>query len=270
MSSLSLVILSLCTLLASWLFSMLGLGGGSVYTPLQTLFGVPFRIAATTSLLLIVLSSLSALRIYAAAKKIDWTLAAVLEVFAALGAVSGALTAHSLNTNMLALLFATIVAISGVSMMRDPQPLVSVGKNKNKPWLWDHQFHGAHYSINLLIAFPVCFLSGLISALVGLGGGIVIVPLLSIGFALPLDIAIGSSIVMVLITSAISFIAHLSIGSWDPDLLVCLAIVALVGGTIGAKTSIKTNQSKLKHGFGVVMIIIAAIVITQVYSGQIR
>lgn len=270
MSSLSLFILSICTLLASWLFSMLGLGGGSIYTPLQIFFGVPFRIAATTSLLLIVLSSLSALRIYAAAKKIDWTLAAILEVFAALGAVSGAFATHMLNTNMLALLFATIVTMSGISMMQNPQPLVSLRKKDKKLWLWERQSHANVYSINLLIAFPVCFLSGLISSLVGLGGGIIIVPLLSIGFAVPLDIAIGSSTVMVLVTSAIGFLTHLSVSSWDPYLLLYLAVVALIGGTVGAKTSIKINQNKLKRGFGFLMIIIAAMVVFQVFSGQIH
>jgi len=62
------------------LFSILGQGGGVLYTPLQVWSGIDFHTAATTSLFLIMVMSLSSSIVFRKAKRIDWPLAIVLEM----------------------------------------------------------------------------------------------------------------------------------------------------------------------------------------------
>ncbi len=72
---LSSILLTGIIFLVAVVFSMLGQGGGTLYTPLQVLFGLDFHVAATTSLFLIMITSLSATLVFRKAKKVDWPLA---------------------------------------------------------------------------------------------------------------------------------------------------------------------------------------------------
>jgi uncharacterized membrane protein YfcA len=85
------VILAVAMFAVAVVFSMLGQGGGAIYTPLQVGMGIEFHEAATTSLFLIMVTSAAASLVFYKAKRIDWPLALVLETVTTAGGFTGGL-----------------------------------------------------------------------------------------------------------------------------------------------------------------------------------
>jgi uncharacterized membrane protein YfcA len=115
-------------------FSMLGQGGGALYTPVQVFFGIRFHTAATTSLFLIMVTSLSATLVYRRAGRVDWGLALALEAATALGGLTGGLVSDRFSGTFLSLLFAGFIAFAATFMVRDARP--RPGTAPATLWCW--------------------------------------------------------------------------------------------------------------------------------------
>jgi len=100
-------------------FSMLGQGGGVLYTPIQVFFGIGFHEAATTSLFLIMMTSFSATLVFRKASRVDWPLAIVLESVTTLGGLVGGLASGRFSGAFLSGLFAGVVAFAAIFMVRE-------------------------------------------------------------------------------------------------------------------------------------------------------
>ncbi len=241
----------------SIIFSMLGQGGGTLYTPVQVYLGIGFHTAAATSLFLIMMTSLSATVVFRKARKIDWMLAVVLESVTALGGFLGGLFSGRLSGAALSIAFAVIVIIAAVFMIRKFESKQPDGSSVRSLIRWRREFAGQPYSVNLLVALPASFVAGAASGLVGVGGGILKVPLMVLLLGVPMDIAVGSSAFMVGITAAGGFAGHVISGHWDWKTSLILAAAVLIGGQIGARRSITIDKDKLHAAFGWFLLAIA-------------
>src|SRR5579859_7380776 len=99
-------------------FSALGGGGGVLYTPVQLFFGIEFHTAATTSLFLIMVTSLSATLVFRKAATVDWPLAIVLESSTTLGAFLGGLYSGHFSGRFLIYLFSGVIAVAAFFMVK--------------------------------------------------------------------------------------------------------------------------------------------------------
>ncbi len=245
--------------------SMLGQGGGVLYTPIQVWSGIDFHIAATTSLLLIMIMSLSASIVFRKAKKIDWPLVLVLESSTALGGFAGGLWSAQFSGQTLSVVFALLVLLASFFMIRTFDTSRSGGKQGQSLFSWNRQLGLETYRINLAVALPVSFAAGLVSGMVGVGGGILKVPMMVLLFGIPMDIAIGSSALMVGITAAGGFAGHLASGHWDWRTSLVLAVAVFAGGQIGSRISLGLDKKKLKKGFGWFLLLIASLMIARLW-----
>jgi len=244
-------------LVVSVIFAMLGQGGGALYTPLQIYLGVDFHTAATTSLFLIMITSLSATIVYRKAHKVDWPLAVILESVTAIGGLLGGLFSGKLSGAMLSVIFAIVIITAAVFMIHKFEAKWDT-RNPSGGWgLWKREFANHAYSINLVVALPASFVVGATSGLVGVGGGILNVPLMVLLLGVPIDIAIGSSAFMVGVTAAGGFTGHLLSGHWDWRVSLILAAAVFIGGQIGARKSITIDKDKLHAAFGWFLLAIA-------------
>jgi uncharacterized membrane protein YfcA len=242
-------------------FSMLGQGGGALYTPIQVFFGVNFHEAATTSLFLIMVTSLSATLVFRKAHKVDWPLAFLLESVTALGGLAGGLGSDRFSGSFLSVVFALVVAFAAVFMVKEIHHESSCSPI-GKGWaFWNRRFDNRTYCVNLLLALPVSFIAGAVSGLVGVGGGILKVPLMVLLLGIPMDIAVGSSGFMVGLTAAGGFAGHVALGHWDWRTSLVLGIAVFIGGQIGARKSIRIDKKKMKKGFGWFLMAIAALMV---------
>ena len=99
-------------------FSALGVGGGVLYTPVQLFFDIEFHTAASTSLFLIMVTSLSATMVFHKAAVVDWPLAIVLETSTSIGAFLGGLFSGHFSGKFLIYLFSGVIAIAAFFMVK--------------------------------------------------------------------------------------------------------------------------------------------------------
>ena len=258
----------LLTLLAAGMFavavvfSMLGQGGGVLYTPIQVWSGIDFHVAATTSLFLIMVTSLSATIVFRKAKRVDWPLAIALETVTALGGLIGGIASGRFSGRLLMLLFALVIAFAAIFMVRDFQRDHDC-RAPSRLFGWRRRLGEQQYCVNLLLALPISFAAGAISGLVGVGGGILKVPMMVLLFGIPMEIAVGSSAFMVGLTAAGGFAGHVVSGHWDWRVSLILAAAVFVGGQLGARTSVGIDRKKMKKGFGWFLLVIAGLMTTK-------
>lgn len=245
------------------IFSMLGQGGGTLYTPIQVWLGVNFHVAATTSLFLIMVTSLSATIVFRKARRVDWPLALVLESVTTLGGFAGGFYSKGFSGAFLSIVFAVVVAFAAFFMIRDFKLKPEATSKKNGFLSWQRQFGDRSYCVNLGIALPISFIAGGMSGLIGVGGGILKVPLMVLLLGIPMEIAVGSSAFMVGLTALGGFSGHVLSGHWDWKTSLVLAVAVFIGAQIGARLSIKADKKKIRKGFGWFLLIISISMIFQ-------
>jgi uncharacterized membrane protein YfcA len=260
-----LIILAILMFAVAVVFSILGQGGGVLYTPIQVWAGVDFHIAATTSLFLIMIMSLSASIVFRKAKKIDWPLVLVLETSTTLGSFLGGMSSSHFSGRSLSVLFAVLIALAAYFMIRTFDVDRSCEKQQRGFLLWQRRLAEQTYCVNLAIGLPVSFVAGLSSGMVGVGGGILKVPMMVLLFGIPMDIAVGSSALMVGITSIGGFAGHVTSGHWDWRVSLVLAVAVFIGGQIGSRISLGLDKKKLKKSFGWFLLVIAALMIIRLW-----
>ena len=257
-------VVALLMFLVAIVFSTLGQGGGVLYTPIQVWAGIDFHTAAATSLFLIMVVSLSASLVFRRAKKIDWPLTMVLETATMAGGFLGGVFSAKISGALLSVLFALVVVVAGLAMIRLPSTAVPLERRRRGWLVWPRRVGDQVYSVDLGIGLPGSFLAGLASGMVGVGGGILKVPLLVLLLGVPLDIAIGSSALMIGLTATAGFGGHLVSGHWDWRSSLVLAAAVFVGGQIGSRISVRLDKQKLKHGFGWFLLCVALLMLVRV------
>lgn len=251
-------------LVVAIVFSMLGQGGGALYTPIQVLAGVNFHVAATTSLFLIMVVSASSTLVFRKSKKVDVPLVLVLEAVTASGAFAGGLGSVKFTGSSLSIGFAGFIVFAALFMIFPVRTGQRDGSAKGGPFRWRRTLDDQQYSVNLAIALPASFAAGLASGLLGVGGGLLKVPLMVLLLGIPMDVAVGSSALMVGITATTGFAGHVVHGHWDWRVSLILAVAVFVGAQIGARFSLKINKKTLKRAFGWFLVAIAAIMVLKV------
>ncbi len=238
--------------------SLLGLGGGVLIVPLLTVgFGVPFREAVGVSLICVIMTSSAAAGVYLERHLANLRLGMLLEVFTATGALLGGLVAFLLPERFLAGLFALLLAYTAFSMLRrgraaTPDPaadelgVADVGVDPAGPSLAD-EIAGPGYRPRRLGAGAGGSLgAGVISALLGVGGGIVKVPLMHLVMGVPLKVATATSNLMIGVTAAASAIVYLLRGGIDPYVAGPTAVGVFLGAMVGSRVATRINVRVLR------------------------
>ena len=257
MSILVFALFYLVMFLIASVFSALGQGGGVLYTPVQLLFGIEFHTAASTSLFLIMVTSLSATLVFRKAAVVDWPLAIVLETSTTLGAFLGGLYSGHFSGRFLIYLFSGVIFIAAFFMVKHFEIPNRCGENPGGFFRWRRGIGNERYCVNLALALPIAFVAGAVSGLVGVSGGILKVPMLVLLFGVPMNIAVGSSAFMVGLTASGGFLGHLAAGHFDWKIALALIPGIFIGGQIGARASVKVDKTKMKRFFGFVLAALA-------------
>jgi uncharacterized protein len=240
--------------------SLLGLGGGILIVPLLTVgFGVPFREAVGVSLVCVIVTSSAAAGVYLERHLANLRLGMLLEVFTATGALLGGLVAFLLPERVLAGLFALLLAYTAISMLRrgragtappegddPPGADPAVGGDRAGQSLAD-EIAGPGYRPRRLGAGAGGSLgAGVISALLGVGGGIVKVPLMHLVMGVPLKVATATSNLMIGVTAAASAIVYLLRGGIDPYVAGPTAVGVFIGAMVGSRVATRINVHVLR------------------------
>lgn len=229
---------------ASFLFSMLGLGGALVYVPVLTWAGFPVKeVAIPLALLLNGLTTLIALGSYIHANLVDWRGGLGMTLGAFLFAPVGALTSRIMPVRLLLGLFAIAVLVAAFRMLvlsRRPEPraLMPLGRR-------------------LVIGAAVGVLAGFFAGLLGIGGGFIMSPLL-MWMGYETKQAVATSALAVTFSSFSGFAGHVAQGHFEVSLTVVLALAVLVGAFAGSRFMVtRAKSSRVKQVFALVLFAIA-------------
>jgi len=246
--------------------SLLGLGGGILLVPLLTLgFGLPLREAAGISLICVIVTSSAAASVYLQRHVANLRLGMTLELFTALGAIVGAVLAFTLGERQLDGLFALLLAYVALTMIRrrDPEPEAPLAPAPAADEEVDEppeggildRLSGPGYRVHSLGPGVVGSVgAGVVSALFGIGGGLVKVPVLHLIMGVPLRIATATSNLMIGVTASASAIIYLVRGGIDPYVAGPTAIGVFVGASIGSRIAGRVDVRFLRILFTVVLL----------------
>jgi uncharacterized membrane protein YfcA len=240
----------LLSLVIGLLLGLLG-GGGSILTVpvLVYLVNVEPKTAIATSLLVVGVTSLTAVLSHARTGRVCWRTGLIFGVAGMLGSYAGGRLAAYIPGGILLLLFAAIMFGTALAMLRSRRDENFGGQELSAPPC------PAHLPI-LAILFDGLIVGGL-TGLVGAGGGFLVVPALNLLGGLSMHAAVATSLLVIAMKSFAGlggYIAHVNI---DFQLAGIVTGAAIVGSLFGGFLSHRISAMLLRRGFGAFVILIA-------------
>lgn len=240
---------------------LLGLGGGILIVPLLTLgFGVPLTAAVGTSLVCVIATSAGAAAVNVQGGRADVRLGMLLAAGTVVGALTGGLVAGLLPERVLAGLFALLMVYTAISMGQrlfergKPEPADTVAVD---PALPDGPGAPEYRARHLGPSVAASVVAGNMSGLLGVGGGVVTVPLIHLGLRAPLAVATATSNFIVGLTGAAGAYVYLFRGDVDPRLAAPMVLGVVAGAWLQARVASRVPVRLLRAVFVLVVVYVA-------------
>ncbi len=264
-ASLALIIFAAGTV-AGALGALLGLGGGVFLVPfLNLVLGFPFSAAAAISLTTVIATSSTVSAGRAGKQLINMKLGMLLEVATAAGSFLGGVTAQFVAQSVLQKMFgfvAVIVALIMLSRLRHRNVILDPAAD---PGVLGGRYHDAEsgctvtYRVKRLpLAVAASFVAGNVSSLLGIGGGIIKVPVLNAWCGIPLRAAAATSAFMIGVTATAGAVVYYGHGLLQPTLAAAAVLGVQLGSWGGMKFGAAASTKWLKILMAAVLFIVSA------------
>jgi uncharacterized membrane protein YfcA len=255
------IILALTGIAVGFGQGLLGLGGSFimvpvmfwVFTAMEIAPDIAIKLAFGSSLLVVFPTAISGAVAHTRKEAVWWKAGIILGVCGTIGALTGAtITSLFLSAEILKPIFGLIIALGAIRMLIGKLP-ENGGETKEEPIIW------------ACWGFPI----GIITGLIGIGGGIIMVPAMTTGLKLKMHRAVGTSLAMMIFTSFCGALGYLLNGLSVPNLppfsigyvnllaWACLVLTSIPVAQIGAKTAHRLPATQLRYVFSAVMFYIA-------------
>jgi len=246
----------LVSLLAGAFGSMVGIGGGLIVVPvLTTVLGYDITVVVPASLLGVIAVSVGAAGPFLDAGTVDRPLAIRLLIATAAGGLTGGLIAASLDARMLAALFALLLVYVALQMARGVRPRAA-GTGADDPARHARSYvepvtkRRIGYTPRRLPAGGAAsWVAGNVSGLLGVGGGVINVPVMTLLMDVPMRVATTTSTFMLGATAAASAIVYEAHGRLDPMLAAPVVLGVFAGAKVGARLSKRIPPAWLRVAF---------------------
>ncbi len=253
------------SLVAGLLGSLTGLGGGVIVVPMLTVFfGVDIHFAAGASLISVIATSSGAASSYVKEGFSNIRIGMFLEMATTSGAVLGAFLAASIPANIISLIFAAILIYSVlVSVVLKKGTVDPAKENKLAEVL---KLEGKYPSPtgmtgyaaqHIPLGFGLSSFAGILSGLLGIGGGAIKVLVMERIMKVPFKVAVTTSNFMIGVTAAASAGIYLKHGYIHAPLVMPVMLGVLTGAFLGAKLLTGASSKTLKFIFSVIILIMA-------------
>ena len=245
------------------LSGMFGVGGGFLMTPLLFMIGIPPAVAVATGTNQIVASSVSGVLAHLKRKTVDLKMGCVLLSGGLVGAAAGVqLFAYLRSIGQVDLLvtlsYVVFLGIIGTLMLIESVGALMRSRRmaapKRKKHNWVHnlpiksKFRTSGLYISVIPPVLVGFGVGVLSAIMGVGGGFIMVPAMIYILGMPTKVVVGTSLFQIIFVAAFTTLMH----AWENHTVdIGLAVLLIVGGVIGAQVGariglkIKAEQTRI-------------------------
>ncbi|GAA1891805.1 sulfite exporter TauE/SafE family protein [Paeniglutamicibacter psychrophenolicus] len=245
-------------LLVGGLLGLVG-GGGSILAVPVLVYGMGMPLAAAIPSSLVVVGASSAVAVLPRIRHgLNWRLALIIGVTGGITAYGGSAVNRVLDQKTLLLVFAAIMIAAGVRMFMSSKSGTGDCYSREGSVRWRRCLPKA-----VAIGVVVGFLTGLL----GVGGGFLIVPALALVLGLPMTLAIGTSLVIIVINSVGGFISHLGNLEFDWSVTAAFAVAAMAASLLAGRVGRSLPEKLLKRGFAVLVLLVAVYVAFQALTG---
>jgi uncharacterized membrane protein YfcA len=228
---------------------MFGVGGGFLVTPLLFFIGIPPAVAVATGVNQVVASSISGVMAHLKRKTVDLRMGTVLLVGGLTGSGVGIIIFRWLSglgqiDLVVQLSYVLFLGIIGLLMLQESLRSLIRAANPKAPrrklhvHTWIHalplkmKFRVSGLYISVIPPLLIGFVVGMLAALMGVGGGFILVPAMIYLLGMPTKVVIGTSLFQVIFVAAFTTVMH-AVTSFSVD--VMLALFLIVGGVVGAQ-----------------------------------
>jgi uncharacterized protein len=264
---------------ASALGGMLGMAGGIFMVPILTMFGhIDIHTAIGASLVSVIACSCGSAKPYLKGRLTNIRLAIVLEVATTLGALTGVLLIGVIPVSYLFFLFAAILLLSAQQMLAkrgDPAASSAV----TNPGQWgtilrlDSNYpdrtlgRDIPYRVQQVpLGMALMYGAGLISALLGIGSGVLKIPAMDSALRLPIKVSSATSNFMIGVTAAASAGAYFLRGDIVTAIAGPVALGSVVGSVLGARILMRVPNDKIRLLFVVVLVALGVQMVLQAFG----
>lgn len=217
-------------------------GGGSILTLpiLMYVFGMGEKEAIATSLIVVAVTSAAAVVSHARKGNVEWRTGSIFAAAGAVGAFAGGWLADYVPGTWLIDGFLLMMVATSVAMIRGRKDVAP----RTGP-----------------LPVPKILLEGLVvgvvTGLVGAGGGFLVVPALALLGGLPMPKAVGTSLLVIAIKSVFGYLGHATHVAIDPLVALEVSLMAVVGSFLGGAVAPKVPAGSLRQAFGVFVMLMA-------------
>lgn len=261
--------------LVGLLSGLFGVGGGFLTTPLLIFYGIPPTVAVASATTQITGASVSGAMAHMRRGGVDLKMGGVMVAGGAVGSLAGALLFRVLQKTgqidlVIGFLYVILLGSIGALMLRDG--LVALGwlevskpieRPRHNRWIaslplrW--RFYASGLYLSPLAPLVLGFGTGVLTVLLGIGGGFILVPAMIYLFGMAARVVVGTSLVMILAVSAVTTMIH-SLTTHAVDIV--LAGLLLVGGVVGAQygafLTTRLKPDLLRLALAIVILFVAA------------
>ena len=258
------------------LTGMIGVGGGFLTTPILIFYGIPPAVAVASATTQITGTSVSGVLAHRRRKGVDYRMGAVIIVGGLFGALVGGGLFRLLQQSgqidtVIALLYVILLGSIGILMAKEAATalgIIKVSDARRKapsrrnpliamlPMRW--RFYHSGLYISPLAPLLLGFFSGMLTVLLGVGGGFVVVPAMIYLLGMSAQVVVGTSLLQILFVTAATTLVHATTTkSVDIVLAVLLLIGSVVGAQFGARLAQTVKPELLRMFLAVTVLLVA-------------
>lgn len=258
------------------LSGMFGVGGGFLTTPLLIFYGIPPTVAAASSASQVTGASVSGVFAHLRRDGVDMQMGGVLVAGGVIGSFAGAgifawLQSTGIIDTVIAILYVLMLgSIGGLMLTESVQTLraqragmpIKARKRRHHPMIAMLPFRWRFYRSGLYIS-PLAplilgFFTGILTMLLGVGGGFILVPAMLYLLGMGTQVVVGTSLFQIMIVTAWATMVHATTTkAVDIVLAVLLLLGSVVGAQIGARMASKARPEYLRLALAVIVLLVA-------------
>lgn len=252
--------------IVGFLSGMFGVGGGFLITPLLLFIGVPPGVAVATGANQVVASSISGMLVQMKRKGVDFRMGLVLLMGGFVGSFVGVrvfawMTALGQIDLFVQLSYVLFLGLIGGMMfveslrtlLRNRRQGAAMPVRRSHVHTWVHRlplkvkFRVSGLYISLIPPVAIGALVGFLSAIMGVGGGFILVPAMIYLLGMPTRVVVGTSLFQIIFTTSFTTVMH-AVNSQTVDMLLALLLIfgGVIGAQIGAQISVRLQAEQLR------------------------
>ena len=274
----NLVVILMFGVMVGFLSGLVGVGGGFLITPLLIFTGVPPIVAVATGSAQMAGTSAGATYSHWRLGNVDFRMGVVLLIGSWIGGASGVQLANVLTKsgqfgNIVTFLYVALLGVIGVSMMIESVKVVfgitkpataettssdSVMAKLMHRLPWRVKFAVSGLEISVVVPLILGVMVGVLTSLMGVGGGFVMVPVMIYLLKMPTKIVVGTSLFQLLFTTMVVSVMQAGVNhAVDPFLALILILGSAFGTQWGARAGMRLPAEKLRLILALVVVAVA-------------